>query len=108
MCKLCDDLAARFPLNSKDHNRAGKDYFWAFQTLRERMMLGTLEYLAGNCPPEDIEKHIDKEDLYTMRHYFRCSCGKIFFIGYCCRGMPLGQIVDELPANLASIDNHST
>ena len=105
MCKVCDNISKKFPLDASNHSSAFNDYIWAYKTLRQKVQKGYIEFLAGDCPLNDIEKHIDVEDLYTMYHYFKCKCNKIFFVGFCCRGMPLGKIISKLPDNIAEISN---
>jgi len=63
-----------------------------------------LELYAGDSPIEDVREHCEKEDRYTINHYFKCKkCGKYFFIGFCCRG---GYIFRE-KINIENIDfNH--
>lgn len=98
MCRYCDDIAKRFPLTNKGHREAFADYSWAYKTLRERVSDGSFELFAGDCPMDDIERQIELEAHFAMEHYVKCKgCGKIFMIGYCCRGMAVGKTADRLP-----------
>lgn len=106
ICINCESIGLKFPLNNSSHMEAFKDYKLVYETLRSATQLNILEFIAGDCPLHDIENHMALEDLYTMCHYFKCNkCGRIFFIGFCCRGMPIGKIVYELPTNIEQISN---
>jgi len=97
MCLICDEIARRFPSSNSDGMEAFREYTWAYQNLRELVNKNKLEFLAGDCPLDDIELHLERQDLFTMCHYFLCPCGKIFFVGFCYRGIPICKIVSELP-----------
>lgn len=104
MCIRCDEIAKRFPLDLSSHHAAFADYKWAYKALTDKVSLRHFELYAGDCPMDEIEHNLDI--MYTMRHYVRCrNCGRIFFIGFCVRGMPLGEIVDSLPPTIEHISN---
>lgn len=72
-----------FPINNSSHMEVFKVYKLAYETLRNAAQMHTLDFLAGDCPLHDIEKHIELEDLNTMSHYFKCNkCRKIYLSGF--------------------------
>ena len=95
MCDICKEILPFFHSHD-DRMEAYNDYQSAYRVLRRMCINNEMEFVAGDCPLEDIEKHIELEDLYTISHYFRCKCGKIFFVGFCCRGMPICTIEDSI------------
>ena len=51
---------------------------------------GQIEFYAGDCLLDDMERHLEEERHFTIQHYFRCvACGQSFFIGACIRGTPV-------------------
>ena len=98
MCNVCEQILPYFRSHD-NHSEAFKDYLSAVNNLRKMSFGEKIEFIAGDCELIDIEKHIEREDMYTIKHYFRCKCDKIFFVGFCCRGMPICEIVDEIPTN---------
>ncbi|MEL7603171.1 MAG: hypothetical protein AAGU77_08440 [Bacillota bacterium] len=104
-CTICGSIIKYFrPHNEHEenwlnHRDAFCDYRAAVSALRQLVENEEVEFLAGNCPLSDIEEHIEREDLYTINHYFRCKCGQIYYLGFCCRGMPLCQLSDTVPIN---------
>ena len=96
MCDVCKPILQYFHSHDS-HSEAFKDYFSALKNLRDMSFAEVIEFVAGDCKLTDIEKHIEREDMYTIKHYFRCKCNQIFFVGYCCRGWPICKIVDEIP-----------
>ena len=65
-----------------------------------------LELYAGDSYLNDIQEHCEKEDRYSISHYYRCRrCNRVFFIGFCCRGGFIFE-VDKYPKSYAkSIEN---
>lgn len=52
-----------------------------------------------------IQTNAEKEDRYTISHYYRCKkCSNVFFIGFCCRG---GYIFKVDDCNLEKINFES-
>ncbi|MDZ7548364.1 hypothetical protein [Clostridium perfringens] len=61
-----------------------------------------IELYAGDSYIKDVALHCEKEDRYTMRHYYRCKkSDKVFYIGFYCRG---GYIFKVDDIDLKSID----
>ena len=81
-------------------------YFEYIKALNEMEINGVLELYAGDSYLNDIQEHCEKEDRYTISHYYRCKrCDRIFFIGFCCRGGFKFE-VEEFPKSYAkSIEN---
>ncbi len=68
-------------------NSFNGDYMGNLYKLDALAEQGTLDLYAGDSPIGDVRLHCEKEDRYTINHYFKCnSCGDFYFIGFCCRG----------------------
>ena len=76
------------------------DYWGAIKLMRKSVEIGKLEFVAGDCPIQDIEKEIEAESQYTYYHYFQCKCGKCFNTGVCIRSSaPIIKVLEGLPDN---------
>jgi len=64
-------------------------YLDGFNLMRSQVENGKLVFYAGSCPLNELEKHLESEDLYTIEHYFKCKCGRYYYTGYCIRGNPV-------------------
>ncbi|MBM6616337.1 hypothetical protein [Bacillus suaedaesalsae] len=87
-CERCNSIGLDFKK---------RNYLEAFQLMREHAKQGNLTFVAGSCPLDNLEEHIETEDLYTIDHYFSCSCGQVFYTGFCIRGLPTLRLYDSLP-----------
>lgn len=64
-----------------------EQYYKNVLKLNEWEEAGILELYAGDSYINDIPEHYANEDRYTINHYYRCkTCGRVYFIGFCCRG----------------------
>ena len=98
MCGTCEQLLSFFHRDAqKDHSEAYKNYISAVKALCELTFTRKIEFIAGDCLLGDIEKCIASEKLFSVNHYFRCKCGRIFYVGYCIRGTPICEIVRYIP-----------
>jgi hypothetical protein len=70
--------------------------------MKELVESGKITFFAGSCPLDELEKHLDAEDLYTIEHYFRCKCGSYYYTGYCIRGGPILRVLNALPKNFST------
>lgn len=78
-----------------------KKYLEILKLLDEFEKKDILELYAGDSYLNDVEYHITEEDRYTINYYYRCkNCGKIFYLGFCCRGGFVFKI-DEYPKEYA-------
>ncbi|MCP4178776.1 MAG: hypothetical protein GY756_13510 [bacterium] len=80
-----------------------KNGYNEYVNLRNLVKTSEIVFLAGNCPIDDIEDHLEKGDLYTIEHYFQCECGLIYYTGFCIYGRPIVKTLKELPDNLKTI-----
>ena len=95
-CLSCGLLLTQMKETSSNSYRK---YDRIFQTLMELERKGEMELFAGDCPLEDTGAVLDTEQHYTVCHYMRCrSCGAIYFIGACIRGIPVYRKVENLQA----------
>lgn len=91
-CGICT------PLKSKPELA---DYFKTIKKWKEYVLNGKFEFIAGDCPLEDIEEHFYNEDLYTIMHYFKCECGKFYRAGACIRStVPIVEEIDAISKDL--------
>lgn len=75
--------------------------------MRELVKKEDITFYAGSCPLDELEKHLDLEDLYTIEHYFKCQCGMYYYTGFCIRGMPILRANEIPPKNIAkTISGH--
>ena len=71
------------------------DYIGNLYRLNELEKQGILELYAGDSPIDDVRMHVEKEDRYTISHYYKCTvCKNIFHIGFCCRGGYNFKVID--------------
>ncbi|HEX9059049.1 MAG TPA: hypothetical protein VF941_02625 [Clostridia bacterium] len=97
MCSQCEIV-----IKMINGPKAG-DYIGNLYELDALEKQGILELYAGNSPIEDVRMHCEREDRYTISHYFKCkSCGKTFHIGFCCRG---GYLFKEADVENIDFDN---
>lgn len=97
-CKVVEELI-------KNPVECGK-YFENIKKLDAWEKQGIIELYAGDSYLDDIPIHCEKEDRYTISHYYRCKkCKKVFFIGFCCRG---GYIFKVSDCNLKEIQFEHT
>ncbi|MEO3944274.1 hypothetical protein [Gorillibacterium sp. CAU 1737] len=82
------------------------DYSRAFSLMKQLVEQGAVTFYAGSCPLDTLEVHLEREDLFTIQHYFKCGCGRFYFTGYCVRGRPIVKILDSLPDNLLTLSGH--
>lgn len=96
-CVLCDRISNDFqPKRPCTH----AEYMGAFVLMRNLVKTGDIVFLAGSCPLDELEKYLEIEDLYTIEHYFKCRCGKIYYTGCCIRGRSILDVVNSLPVNI--------
>jgi|BioPla2DNA2_1021312.scaffolds.fasta_scaffold32279_4 hypothetical protein len=94
MCEQCYELRKLFEAGDSNSHY---NYIPTLSFINEMVKQGRLELYAGDCPIEDVEKHLSEEIHYTIRHYFRCkSCNDYFFIGACIRGTPIYKIMKNV------------
>lgn len=74
-----------------------------YKLLRDLVKKGEFSFIAGSCHLDDIEYHMEREDLYTIEHYFGCKCGLIYYTGFCVRGRPIVKIIEKLPKSICKI-----
>lgn len=92
-CNCVDQLIS-------DPNKRGK-YFENIVKLNQWEEDKILELYAGDSYLDKIPEHCEKEDRYTISHYYRCKkCGRVFFIGFSCRGGFIFK-VEEFPKSYA-------
>lgn len=97
--KKCQCIVVEEMINNPDEH--GK-YLENIKKLDDWENKGLIELYAGDSYLNDIKIHCNREDRYTINHYYRCKkCGKVFFIGFCCRG---GYIFKVADCDLESID----
>lgn len=92
LCSFC-----RIPEKELDTS----DYFDTLAVWTENIKNRVFKLVVGDCPLEDLEKHISKEEKYTYYHYFKCSCGNYCRSGVCIRSsVPILERMDKLPRDL--------
>lgn len=97
-CKVCVSFKSNF------HQ---KEYIEGFTLMRDLVNRGEITFYAGSCPLNDLERHLDIEDLYTIEHYFKCRCGTFYYTGYCVRGRPILRSNEKPTKSLAkTISGH--
>lgn len=68
-----------------------------YRMAAELLCQGRLEVIAGDCRFEDALEVLASEKHYTVCFYLQCeSCGEIFFLGACIRGVPKYRKVDDI------------
>lgn len=101
MCNSCFVLKKLFEGSESDSHQ---NYIPTFNFIKEMVRQGRLELFAGDCPLDEMEKHLAEEFHFTIRHYFKCkSCYNYFFIGACIRGTPIYEAMEDL--NGENFDN---
>ena len=107
ICKTCDFIQDVFEAAKKD---AQYTYGPVIMLLQEMELQKRIELFAGDCPIDEIPRHLNEEIHFAVRHYFKCTSherhyGKrYFFIGACVRGTPTFKILDSLAdENLATV-----
>ncbi|WP_088044284.1 hypothetical protein [Bacillus sp. EAC] len=90
-CIICDHIY-------KDFHK--KDYFKSYDLMKKLVETNEFTFVAGSCPLNDLYKHLDIEDLYTIEHYFKCKCGRYFYTGCCIRGTPILKVMNTLPKKI--------
>ena len=48
-----------------------EEYLWAIETFQNEIDKGTFELYAGDCYLKDVKEHLDKKDLFFMKHYIK-------------------------------------
>ncbi|KGX84156.1 hypothetical protein [Pontibacillus marinus] len=94
MCGNCFILTELFKTaDSNPH----QNYFPILALLKEMNKQSRIDLFAGDCPLEEVERHLSEEKHYTIQHYFKCvDCNQYFLIGACIRGMPIYKCLDDL------------
>lgn len=101
MCEKCYVLTEIFKAADSDSHY---NYIPSISFIRAMIKQDRLELYAGDCPLEEVEKHLWEEKHYTVCHYLRCTkCNQYFFIGACIRGTPIYKILGGLAEE--KIDN---
>ncbi|MDQ0088594.1 hypothetical protein J2T12_002000 [Paenibacillus anaericanus] len=94
MCKSCFVLRELFTAAISD---AHQNYIPTISFIKEMIKQQRLELYAGDCPLEEVARHLSEEIHYTVRHYLRCkSCNHYFFIGACIRGTPIYKTIESI------------
>jgi len=94
MCEKCYVLKELFKAAESNSHQ---NYIPTLSFIQEMTRQDRIELFAGDCPLEEVEKHLSEEIHYTIQHYFKCkSCKQYFFIGACIRGMPVYEIMDNI------------
>ncbi len=94
MCEKCYVLRELFKAAESNSHQ---NYIPTLAFIKEMVRQERIELFAGDCPIEEVEKHLFDEIHYTISHYFRCkSCEQSFFIGACIRGMPVYKRINDL------------
>jgi hypothetical protein len=94
VCEKCYALAELFKAADKNPH---ENYLPSIAFIEQLVKQGELELYAGDCPLEEIEKHLEEESHYTICHYFVCKqCNEYFFIGVCIRGRPIYKVKKDL------------
>jgi hypothetical protein len=95
---VCQCMVVENMINGESHG----DYIANINRLNDLEKQEIIELYAGDSYIKDVALHCEKEDRYTISHYYRCKkCDKVFFIGFCCRG---GYIFKVDDIDLNSID----
>lgn len=93
-CLSCSLLMTQMKETSSDSYH---QYSLILHTLIEWERKGGMELFAGDCPLEDADAVLDAEQHYTVCHYMQCrSCGSLYFVGACIRGMPVFRQVEDI------------
>ncbi|MBS6397097.1 MAG: hypothetical protein KH452_08110 [Clostridiales bacterium] len=93
-CPACSRLADQIKEANCDPHR---QYMPMLKALIKLEQQGMIELFAGDCPLEDAPAVLDAERHYTVCHYLRCrSCGAVYFMGACIRGMPVYRRVEDM------------
>ncbi len=94
MCNSCYVLEELFKASESNPH---ENYFPTFAFINEMVTQGRLELYAGDCPLEEMKKHLADEHHFTIQHYFKCkSCNTYYLIGACIRGTPLYKVMLNL------------
>ena len=99
ICSTCAFIRDVFEAAQKD---AHSTYGPVIALLKELERQGRIELFAGDCPIDEIGRHLNEEMHFTVRHYFKCTSHerhygeKYFFIGACVRGAPIFTVLDSL------------
>jgi len=99
ICSTCAFIRDVFEAAQKD---AHSTYGPVIALLKELERQGRIELFAGDCPIDEIGRHLNEEIHFTVRHYFKCTSHerhygeKYFFIGACVRGAPIFTVLDSL------------
>ena len=94
MCENCYVLKELFEAAESNSHQ---NYIPTLACINVLLNQGVIELFAGDCPLEEVEKHLCDEIHYTVCHYFRCkNCSQYFFIGACVRGTPIYKTLVNL------------
>ncbi|TFB22010.1 hypothetical protein E3U55_06835 [Filobacillus milosensis] len=94
MCRECYIVSELFNA-AKSHPH--QNYIPSLAFINEMLKQERIELFAGDCPLEEVEKHLSDELHYTIKHCFRCkSCKLYFLIGACIRGVPIYEIKENI------------
>lgn len=96
MCDNCEIVKAAFEgAKAQPHLNYPPLYAMLSEMLKQRR----LELYAGDCSFDRMTEVLEKETLYTVCFYLRCSeCGKIYFFGACVRGEPKFEEISDITA----------
>ena len=98
MCNNCNVLLQLASSSKGELEELDRHYASVAEVLKELVSSAKLEFVAGDCSLEDIEKnHENLEQIVMLRHYFRCECGQTYFLGAFCRGKPKFKRVEKIP-----------
>ena len=87
---MCDKCYVLKELFRGAESNSHQNYIPTLAFVREMVKQDRIEIFAGDCPLEEVEKHLSDEIHYTISHYLKCkSCNQYFFIGACIRGIPI-------------------
>jgi len=94
MCKNCYVIEGLFrAAQSNPH----QNYLPVIAFITALADMKVIELFAGDCPLDEVQKHIWDEGHYTIQHYFRCpSCNEHFYVGACIRGTPIYKVVKDV------------
>lgn len=94
MCNNCMILEELFMVARKEPHL---HLVPVYQKLVEMIKQNQLGVYAGDCRFEDALDVLASEKHYTVCFYLQCeSCGEIFFLGACIRGVPKYRKVDDI------------
>ncbi|MDV3426203.1 MAG: hypothetical protein LIR50_03300 [Bacillota bacterium] len=94
---MCDKCYILTELFKAAESNSHQNYIPTLSFIKEMIKQGRIELYAGDCPIEEVEKNLNDEIHYTIRHYFKCkTCDRYFFIGDCIRGVPVYKIIDNI------------